>query len=162
MPENNKHREIREKCIKVIGSQGYTVDTSHEDKGNVRIYREYNGEKIALAGVDIVGIKKGAIQMIVEIEEDDTAKTVLGDVAVADMATICLARTAGSDRKMVPLNGVVLFIVTPASKERAKKRAAIMMLRDSYNFMNGSLRDFIVTDEDEFEDEINEMVLYVV
>ncbi|MBL7117327.1 MAG: hypothetical protein ISS94_00880 [Candidatus Syntrophoarchaeum sp.] len=166
MSENSKHREIREKCIKVLRSQGYTVDTSHEDKGDVRIYREYNGEKIALAGVDIVGIKKGAIQMIVEIEEDDTAKTVLGNVAVADMATICLARTADSDRKMVPLNGVVLFIVTPASKERAeeraKKRAAIMMLRDSYNFMNGSLRDFIVTDEDEFEDEINEMALYVV
>ncbi|MCK4475919.1 MAG: hypothetical protein KAU16_04255 [Methanophagales archaeon] len=158
MPENNKHSELKEKCIKILRSLGYTVDTSHEEKGIVQIYREYNGEKIALADVDIVGIKKGAIQMIVEIEEDDTPKTVLGDVAVVDMANLCLARMAGSDRKMVPLTGVVLFIVTPASKERA----TIKMLRDSYDFMSGSLRDFIVTNEDEIEDELNEMELYMV
>jgi len=158
MHENNKYSEIKEKCIKNLRSLGYTVDTSHEEKGNVRIYREHSGEKFALADVDIVGIKKGAIQMIVEIEEDDTPKTVLGDVAVVDMANVCLARMAGSDRKMVPLTGVVLFIVTPASKERA----TIEMLRDSYDFMSGSLRDFIVTNEDEFEDELNEMELYMV
>jgi hypothetical protein len=158
MHENNKYSEIKEKCIKILRSLGYTVDTSHEEKGNVRIYREYNGEKIALADVDIVGIKKGAIQLIVEIEEDDTPKTVLGDVAVVDMANVCLARMPGSDRKMVPLTGVVLFIVTPASKERA----TIEMLRDSYDFMSGCLRDFIVTTEDEFEDELNEMELYMV
>ncbi len=108
--------------------------------------------------LNIVGIKKGAIQLIVEIEEDDTPKTVLGDVAVVDMANLCLARMVGLDRKMVPLTGVVLFIVTPASKERA----TIEMLRDSYDFMSGSLRDFIVTNEDEFEDELNEMELYMV
>ncbi|MCW3129910.1 MAG: hypothetical protein N2V75_07430 [Methanophagales archaeon] len=155
MPENNKHSEIKEKCIKILRNLGYTVNTSHEEK--VRIYREYGGEKIPLADVDIVGIKKGAIQIIVEIEEDDTPKTVLGNVAVVDMANLCLARMPGSERKMYPLTGVVLFIVTPASKERSRTG----MLRDSYDFMSGSLRDFIVTTEDEFEDELNEMELFM-
>ncbi len=158
MPEN-RYSEIKGKCIKILRNLGYTVNSSHEEKGGgVRIYREHGGEKFALADVDIVGIKKGTIQIIVEIEEDDTPKTVLGDVAVVDMANICLARMPGSDRKMFPLNGVVLFIVTSASKERA----TIEMLRDSYDFMSGSLRDFIVTTGDEFEDELNEMELYMV
>ena len=156
MPENNKHSEIMEKCTKIIRSLGYTVDSSHDEKGKVRMYREYHGEKIALADVDIVGIKKGNIQMIVEIEGGDTVKTVLGDVAVMDMANLCLARTTGTERKMVPLNGVVLFIVTPATKERA----TMEMLRDSYNFMSGSLRDFIITTEDEFEDALKEIEVY--
>ncbi len=157
MPEI-KYGEIKEKCIKILKNLGYTVNALHEGKENARIYREHGGEKFALADVDLVGIKKGSIQIIVAIEKDDAPKTVLGDVAVVDMANLCLARMPGSDRKMFPLNGVVLFIVTPASKERA----TIEMLRDSYDFMSGSLRDFIVTTEDEFEDELNEMELYVV
>ncbi len=37
----------------------------------------------------------------------------------------------------------------------------MMMLRDSYNFMEGNLRDFIVTDEDAFENELADLELYV-
>jgi len=158
---SDKRGEIRAKCVEILKGHGYTVDTSNEGAGNIRIYREHNAEKIALADVDIVGIKKGIIQVIVEIEENDTPKAILGDVAVVDMANACLAKMSGADRKMVPLDGAVLFVVTPASKEAAKERALMMMLRDSYNFMEGNLRDFIVTDEDAFENELADLELYV-
>ncbi len=57
---------------------------------------------------------------------------------------------------------MVLFIVTPASNGSVKERALMMLLRDSYNFMEGNLRDFIVTTEDEFENELADLELYVV
>jgi hypothetical protein len=38
----------------------------------------------------------------------------------------------------------------------------MMLLRDSYNFMEGNLRDFIVTTGDEFENELADLELYVV
>lgn len=163
MKMSDKRGEIREKSIEILKSHGYTVDASYEGTGHVRIYREeQNGDKFALAEVDIVGLKKGTIQVVVAIEEDDTPKTILGDVAVVDMANACLTRALGSDKSMVPLNGVVLFIVTPVRKEAAKERALIAMLRDSYNFMEGNLRDFIVTDVDAFENELRELELYTV
>jgi len=158
---SDKRVEIREKCIEVLKSHEYTVDTSHDRKGNVRIYREQNGDKFALVDVDIVGLKKGSVRVIVKIEEDNTPKTILGNVATVDIANACSVHASGSDRKMVPLNGVVLFIVTPVSSEYAKTRPLVQMLKDRYNFMEGCMRDFIVTDEDAFENELADLELYV-
>lgn len=159
---SDKRGEILAKCIEILKSHEYTVDTSNDGTENVRLYREHNEEKFALAEVDIVGLKKGVVQLIVAIEESNTPKAILGEVAVVDMANACLVREAGSDRKLQPLNKVVLFIVTPASNGSVKERALMMMLRDSYNFMEGNLRDFIVTTEDEFENELADLELYVV
>ncbi len=159
------HEASRESCRDILLRHGYTVNTDghHDPDGTgVRVFREYNREKFALGMVDLVGMKGGKIEIVAEIEEDTTLRSILGDVAVVDMANWCLIHT-GSNSKMVPLEGAILFVITPALKdERAKRQAKTlaMMLRDTYNLTN--LSDFIVTDELEFEEELKEMELYMV
>ena len=157
------HEAMKDRCKEILINHGYTVNTT----STVRIFREYsmknrNREKFALGMVDLVGMKGGKIKIVVEIEEDATPKSILGDVSVVELSNVCLIR-AGSDSKMLPLEGAILFIVTRlVEEERAKRRlqSMAMMMRDAYNLTN--LSDFIITNEAEFEEELNEVELYMV
>ena len=158
------HEAMKDRCKEILINHGYTVNTTSTE--GVRIFREYsinrNREKFALGMVDLVGVKGGKIKIVVEIEEDATPKSILGDVSVVELSNVCLIR-AGSDSKMVPLEGAILFIVTQlVEEERAKRRlqSMAMMMRDAYNLTN--LSDFIITNEAEFEEELNEVELYMV
>ena len=152
------HEVMKDRCKEILMSHGYSVNSTD----GVRMFREYNREKFALGMVDLVGMKGGKIEIVVEIEEDDTPKSILGDVSVVEMSNLCLIRT-GSDSKMVPLEGAILFIITQlVEEERAKRQSQsmAMMLRDTYSLSN--LSDFIITNEAEFEEELNEVELYMV
>ena len=158
------HEAMKDRCKEILINHGYTVNTTSTE--GVRIFREYsmnrNREKFALGMVDLVGMKGGKIKIVVEIEEDATPKSILGDVSVVELSNVCLIR-AGSDSKMVPLEGAILFVITRlVEEERAKRRlqSMAMMMRDAYNLTN--LSDFIITNETEFEEELNEVELYMV
>ena len=158
------HEAMKDRCKEILINHGYTVNTTSTE--GVRIFREYsmnrNREKFALGTVDLVGMKGGKVEIVVEIEEDATPKSILGDVSVVEMSNLCLIRT-GSDSKMVPLEGAILFIITQlVEEERAKRQlqSMAMMLRDAYNLTN--LSDFIITNEAEFEEELKEVELYMV
>ncbi len=145
---------MRDRCKEVLLSHGYTVDDD-----DVKLFREYNREKFALGRADLVGLKGSRIWIVVMIEEDNTPKSILGAVSVVDMANRCLIHT-GQDGKMVPLERAVLFVVTrTTAEEQAKQGAMVMMLRDIYTLTN--LCDFIVTNEEDFEEELAEMELYM-
>ncbi len=158
------HEAMKDRCKEILINHGYTVNTTSTE--GVRIFREYsmnrNREKFALGTVDLVGMKGGKVEIVVEIEEDATPKSILGDVSVVELSNVCLIRT-GSDSKMVPLEGAILFIITQlVEEERAKRQlqSMAMMLRDAYNLTN--LSDFIITNEAEFEEELKEVELYMV
>ena len=162
------HEAMKDRCKEILINHGYTVNTTSTE--GVRIFREYsmnrnrnrNREKFALGTVDLVGMKGGKVEIVVEIEEDATPKSILVDVSVVELSNVCLIRT-GSDSKMVPLEGAILFIITQlVEEERAKRQlqSMAMMLRDAYNLTN--LSDFIITNEAEFEEELKEVELYMV
>ena len=160
------HEAMKDRCKEILINHGYTVNTTSTE--GVRIFREYsmnrnrNREKFALGTVDLVGMKGGKVEIVIEIEEDATPKSILGDVSVVELSNVCLIRT-GSDSKMVPLEGAILFIITQlVEEERAKRQSQsmAMMLRDTYSLSN--LSDFIITNEAEFEEELKEVELYMV
>ncbi len=145
---------MRDRCKEVLLSHGYTVVD-----GDVRLYREYNGDKFALGRADLVVVKGSRIWMVVMIEGDASPKNILGAISVVDMADRCLIRT-GQEGKMVPLERAVLFVLThTTAEEYVKQEAMVMMLRDVYTLTN--LCDFIVTNEENFVEELHEMELYM-
>jgi len=160
MCEGEVHDKIRNKIADMLRAKGYDPRESHIKKGDMPLYFNLRGKSRSethFSDADIVVPRGDKIKYIIEIEDSDISpKKIVGDV----VATY-ISNYYGGESEEIPISNAILFVVVNSEKvkkEGRKKEQFELIKRQLSNVLSGgSLKEFIICTEDDFEGEFEKV-----
>lgn len=161
MEKKEWHETVMRKVTEKLEKYGDTVWRDHKGENYERLplyFRTGQRRDNRLAWVDIVVMKDGKVEGIIEVQKTTRPKDIIGIIGAINMATIHSPTPKNKEeRKEYTLKKIKLVVIVPDYKEKSSKKEQMEQIAENINLERGCIEKLKICQYKEFTKCLDEL-----